>query len=131
MNFKLSDSDKTFLENYRRNSKNKRHYVKCTVLLNLDRGLSVDSLSEILGLDRSTIYNYQNDYFSTGISDFLSDNYLGFWGKLDSFQLAALDNELRTRLYRSSLEIAHWIYEQFNVRYDAKGLVSLLHRLGF
>lgn len=131
MNFTLSASDKLFLENYRRNSKNKRHYVKCTVLLNLDRGISVDSLSEILGLDRSTIYNYQNDYLSSGISDFLSDNYLGFWGKLDSFQLATLNTELRNRLYKSSSEVAHWIYEKFNVHYDAKGLVSLLHRLGF
>ena len=106
--------------------KKKRHYVKCTVLLNLNRGFFVDSLSEILGLDRSTIYNYQNDYLSNGISDFLSDNYLGFWGKLDSFQLAALNNQLRSHLYRTSLEVAQWIYEQFGVCYDAKGLTSLL-----
>lgn len=131
MNFKLTDNDRLFLEKYRSESTKKVHFVRCTVLLNLDKGKSAEEIADMLGIDRSTVYNHRNSYLEQGVSDFLSSKYLGSQGKLTSDQLTALNNELRSRLYKSCLEICYWLKEEFDVDYCVKSLPALLKRLGF
>lgn len=131
MNFVLSVSDREILENYRKSSSGKKDFIRCTVLLSLDQGKSPKELSDILGVDLSSIYNYVKSYTSLGLSGFISSSYLGSWGKLDSFQLAALDKELRSNLHQSSFSVAIWIKENFGISYALGSLPYLLKRLGF
>ncbi|MCP4160129.1 MAG: IS630 family transposase, partial [Deltaproteobacteria bacterium] len=78
-----------------------------------------------------TIRRYENIYLADGHKEYLKDNYIAYWGKLDSFQLAKLVEELTTNLYHTASEAADWIEKEFGVKYNHKGLVKLLHRLGF
>lgn len=130
MDFKLSVEERFILEESQSTS-NKTLYVKITVLLGLDQGLSPSFLSNLLNISPASVYNYRSLYQEKGLDFYLDNRYLGFWGKLDSFQLACLDDELRTTLYKNSSDIAYWIYENFQIEYCSAGLVSLLHRLGF
>lgn len=131
MLFQLNDSDREILETYRSSSSGKKDYIRCTVLLSLAQGKSAKELSEILGIDLSSIYNYVKSYDRSGLSGFISSNYLGFWGKLDSFELAALDKELRSHLHKNCQSIAYWIKENLGIDYAVKSLPSLMKRLGF
>ncbi|WP_338790132.1 IS630 family transposase [Bernardetia sp. MNP-M8] len=131
MNFQLSISERDILKDYRKSSSGKKDYIRCTVLLGLDQGKSAKELSELLGVDLSSVYNYVKSYNSCGLSSFISSNYLGFWGKLDSFDLADLDKELRSHLHKNCQSIAYWIKENLGIDYATKSLPSLMKRLGF
>ncbi|AFM04318.1 transposase [Bernardetia litoralis DSM 6794] len=131
MIFQLIDSDREILETYCSSSSGKKDYIRCTVLLSLDQGKSAKELSEILGIDLSSIYNYVKSYHRSGLSGFISSNYLGFWSKLDSFELAALDKELHSHLHKNCQSIAYWIKENLGIDYAVKSLPSLMKRLGF
>jgi transposase len=131
MIFSLTDSDRILLREIQQNERHKKNYVKVTVLLGLDKGKSPQDLSDLLGIDESTVYRYVLYFREQGLDDYLENHYFGFWGKLDSFQLAALQTELQTNFYTDSQAIADWILSAFGVSYTAEGLVPLLHRLGF
>lgn len=131
MNFKLTDHDRDLLRAVQQNERHKRNYVKVTVLLGLDKGKSPEDLGDLLGLHISSVYRYVSYFEENGLDNFLENAYLGYWGKLNSFQLAALSAELQEHFYRDSEAIADWIAKKFGVFYTSEGLVPLLHRLGF
>ncbi|MGA0560344.1 IS630 family transposase [Larkinella sp. VNQ87] len=109
----------------------KRDYVKITTILMLDQGFDPNQVEEVLGIDNTTVYRYAQSFRSLAPKDYLGDAYQGWWGRLDSVQLAHLQTQLRQRFFRSAAEIAAWIQTTFSVSYPPKGLVKLLHRLGF
>jgi transposase len=115
MNFKLSDSDRALLREIQQNEKHKKNYVKVTILLGLDKGNSPEALMDLLGISSSTFYRYVSHFKEAGLEDYLENHYLGYWGKLDSFQLAALQEELSTNFYTDSQAIADWIWVNFGV----------------
>lgn len=102
MDLKLSDSERVLLKEIQRNEKGKRNYVKVTLLLGLDQGQSIGVLSSLLGINESTAYRYISQYKEKGLEDYLENNYVGYWGKLNSFQLARLQEELRKNVYTDS-----------------------------
>lgn len=127
----LTDSERQLLRQLQRTESAKRDYVKITTILMLDKGKDVDEVAETLGIDHTTVYRYAQSFRSLGTKDYLGDAYGGWWGRLDSVQLAHLQTELRRGFYRSAAEIAAWIQTTFSVSYHPQGLVKLLHRLGF
>ncbi len=131
MNFKLSDSDRTLLREIQQNEKHKKNYVKVTILLGLDKGNSPEDLMDLLGVSSSTFYRYVSYYKEVGLDAYLEEHYLGYWGKLDSFQLASLQEELARNFYTDSQAIVDWIWVNFGISYTSEGLVPLLHRIGF
>ena len=131
MNFKLTDEDRKLLREIQRNEEHKRNYVKVTMLLMLDMEETPERVSAFLGLSSSQIYRNIETYKEKGRDYYLESHYTGYWGQLDSFQLAALKQELEANLYLSSKEIGDWIKNTFGVEYTPEGLVPLLHRLGF
>lgn len=131
MRFELAEKERKLLREIQRNEKYKRDYVKVTVLLMLDLGQSPQNIALFLGIDDATVYRHLENYRTNGLDKYLSNNYLGYWGKLDSFQLAGLRKELKTRLYENAFEICEFIEKEFGVKYQAEGLVPLLHRIGF
>lgn len=131
MRFKLPEKERALLREIQRNEKYKRDYVKVTVLLMLDLGETPPKIALFLGIDDSTVYRYLENYQTNGLDKYLENNYLGYWGKLNSFQLARLKRELKSKLYENAKEICEFIEGEFGVRYEAEGLVPLLHRIGF
>ena len=124
---KLADNEKEQLKRLQQQTKDKRVYRKIAVILGLDSGFNYASLSNILSLDEITIRRYQKDYLSNDLENYLKNNYKGYWGKLNSFQLAALVNELNNNLYQTTTQVADWIEREFRIKYNSQGLVHLLH----
>ena len=132
MNSFLSQEHRAELEKLQRStSNNKKLYVKVTVLLGLDSGHSAESLSNLLGISLSSVYHYYSVNQAEGLSHYLSFHYQGSSGYLSSSQLEVLADELETTLYATSQQVCEWVYENFGVYYTPKGIVPLLHHLGF
>lgn len=128
---KLKLEEKKELRKIQQSTKDKRIYRKIAVILGLDLGISYPTLAEMLSLDEVTVRRYEHNYLSQKLEDYLKDDYVAYWGKLDSFQLAELIKELRTNLYTNTQEIVEFIDKKFGVNYNSQGLVHLLHRIGF
>lgn len=131
MRFQLPEPDRKVLREIQRNEKYKRDYVKVTVLLMLDLGETPQKIALFLGIDDGTIYRHLENYQTKGLDGYLENRYFGCWGKLSSFQLAALRLELNSRLYETCEEVCRFIKERFAVEYTAEGMCQLLHRLDF
>ncbi len=128
---KLTNKEKEQLRKLQQQTKDKRVYRKIAIILGLASGFDYASLSDILSIDKTTIRRYEKDYLFNGMTSYLKDKYKGYWGKLNSFQLAKLNNELNAHLYQTTTAIADWIEREFDVKYNPQGLVHLLHKLGF
>lgn len=85
-------------------------YVRVTCVLMFNNGRSVNSISEDLGISVATV---------------------GYWRKMDGFQLSLLRKELKTKLYTEAKSVSSWISQTFDIHYTAQGCVSLLNRMGF
>ena len=132
MIFNLSSKDRKELRTLQKKNRNKKIYVRVTVLLMLDGGFSGEEISFALGIDSSTVSRYKEKYKSSrSLDDYLSDNYVEYKGKLTEKEQGILVEELETYLYRSTKEIVAFIKERFDKEYTPTGIVPLLHRLGF
>ncbi len=118
-------------EKFNESEKSKRDYVKVTVLLMLDLGETPPEIALFLGIDDGTVYRHLENYQTTGLDKFLDNNYLGYFGKLDLFQLISLRKELKTRLFETAQEVCELVKEKFEVEYTPPGMCDLLHRIGF
>lgn len=131
MRFELAEKERKLLREIQRNEKYKRDYIKVTVLLMLDLGETPQKTALFLGIDDGTVYRHLENYQKGGLDKYLENNYGGYWGKLDSFELAKLRTELKTNLYDNAAQICEFIKQECGVEYLAEGLVPLLHRIGF
>ena len=131
MRLMLRKKERNELRELQRLAKDARTLKKTAVILGLDLGLSYSTLSLQLSLDEVTIRRYEKRYLSEGLYGYLSNNYIGYEGKLDHSQLCELINELSSKIYLSSHEVCAWIKEKFGVTYHSQGVVHLLHRLDF
>jgi len=129
--FELPENERKLLREIQRNEKYKRDYVKVTVLLMLDLGEIPLKIALFLGIDDGTVYRHLENYQTTGLDKFLDNNYLGYFGKLDLFQLISLRKELKTRLFETAQEVCELVKEKFEVEYTPPGMCDLLHRIGF
>ena len=130
MKYALPTSDLEALRHYQRNVRGKE-YIKVTSILMLSRGLSVEIVSDSLGIDISTVYRYWNSYTSLGLDSFLENRHKGYWGMLSSHQLSLLRKELKDKVYTSSDSVSLWIKDNLGVNYTREGVVDLLNRIGF
>ncbi len=116
MRFELAEKERKLLREIQRNEKYKRDYVKVTVLLMLDLGQSPQDIALFPGIAAGTIYRHLENYQTKGLDKYLENNYVGYWGKLDSFQLAKLRVELKTNLYENAAQICEFIFREFGVK---------------
>jgi len=97
----------------------------------LSDGFSVSQISTILGIDDNSIYRYKKAYKALDLLQFLTRDYQGSFGKLDSIRLGKLTKELTHHLYTTTQEICEWVENTFRVHYSCSGMSKLLHRLDF
>ena len=131
MKLNLSPEEQETLRKYQRNVAGTREYVKVTCILMLSQGMSVQTVSDSLGIDISTVYRYCSTYIDQGLDNFLENRYKGYWGFLSSTELSELRTELKQHLYTDSKSVVAFIKERFRVSYTPEGVVDLLNRIGF
>lgn len=131
MNFTLGEADKKILVSNQRKVSTRTEYIKITVLLMLDSGFKLCEITEILGINDSTIRRYRTKFESDGLDTYLKTNYHGYWGFLSSIQISELRKELNLNLYTDSKAIAEYVKTRFAFNYAPKSIVNLLKRIGF
>jgi len=114
-----------------RTEKDKRVFVKVTVLLMLHRGSTPQFVAESLGIDDATVYGYRQGYEQLGLEDYLKTFFVAYSGELTADEEEDLRKELRECLYINSKQVAAYIEQEFGIRYSLSAVVKLLHRLGF
>lgn len=127
----LDDQKRKELRHLRKKSRDKKVYVKLSTILMLDAGYTPVQIEECLGVDVPTVYRYAKDYQQMDILDYLRDNHVAYSGKLSEAQEERLIKEVSENLYLTSKEVAAYILRELGVAYVDKGVVKLLHRLGF
>lgn len=130
MRFELPENERKVLREIQRQN-NKRDYVKATVLLMLDLGETPLKIALCLGIDDSSVYRHLENYQENGLDKYLGNNYLGYWGKLSSFEIVELRKELKENFYESCQAVCEWVEKRFAVKYTPEGMCDLLHRIGF
>jgi len=128
--FELAENERKVLREIQHQN-NKRDYVKATVLLMLDLKETPQKIAIFLGIDDATVYRHLENFQTNGLDKFLGNNYVGYWGKLNSFEIVELRKELKEQLYETCEAICELVEKRFSVSYTAEGMGDLLHRIGF
>ena len=131
MEIRLSTSEMEVLRKLQRNLAGSSDYARVTCILMLGMGNTPSFVSSCLGIDVSTVYRYRSAYLHGGADELLENRYKGYWGLLDSRQLAALCKKLREHIYTDAKGVAAWIKSAFGVEYTPQGVADLLNRIGF
>ena len=100
------------------------------ILLMAD-GFTYQQIERILLLNERTLNRYKKIYKEQGIDGLVENNYQGRQSKLSEEQIETLKQELRKNLYSTAESICKYVMKTFKVRYSVKGMVQLLHRIGF
>lgn len=131
MEIQLSTSEMEVLRKLQRNLAGSSDYARVTCILMLGMGNTPSFVSSCLGMDVSTVCRYRSAYLHAGADELLENRYKGYWGLLDSRQLATLRKELRGHIYTDAKSVAARIKSAFGVEYTPQGVADLLNRIGF
>ncbi len=119
------------LKQLRKQCRDSKVHVKLSTILMLDAQYTPAQIEECLGVDITTVYRYAKEFNQKDITDFLTSNHVAYAGKLNEKQEKELAKEVEENLYLSSKEVVAYILRKFGIPYTEKGVVKLLHRLGF
>ena len=114
-----------------RGEKYRRFADRIKVILALDSGYSVEEIAKMLLITPDTVRNYQRKYESAGLDGLCRFSYTGRRCSLTSAQQERLKEELSSRIYLSSQEVAEFIEKSFQLTLRVSSVRALLHRLGF
>lgn len=114
-----------------RTNKDRRVFIKVTVLLMLHMQFSAQDISASLGIDDGTVYRYRQAFENEGLETYLKSSFVAYSGKLNEDQELQLTKELLSNLYINSQEVIHYIEHTFGIKYSCSAAVKLLKRLGF
>lgn len=106
-----------------------RDRIKSIVLL--DEGWSYEQVAKALLIDHKTIRRNYKTYIMEGIDALLTMNYEGKDAFLSKLQQKELQKHLEDNTYLSSAEICTYVKRTYGIKYSTKGMIALLHRLGF
>ena len=127
----LSPPERVFIEEARANTRDKLAYMKLSVLVMLDEGLTQETISISLGIGIGTVNKCKKKYDSDGLDGYLDRHYVPYCGKLSDEQLAQLETEVETGLYTTCAQIAEWVYNEFGVDYSESAIRAILDKLEF
>lgn len=127
----LSPPDRIFLEEARANTSDKVAYMKLSVLVLLDEGLTQEMISTFLGIGLGTVNKCKKKYDSDGLDGYLDRHYVPYQGKLDAEQLVLLEEEVIHATYTNCAQIIEWISKHLGVDYCESAVRSILKKLGF
>jgi transposase len=128
-NFLSPDEIKDLKDLHRKADKKQRDKIKAILLLN--RGYDYNEITEILIIDYTTVWRWDETYVISGSKGLLQDNYSGGMSKLTEFQKEELIAHLETRIYLNAKKICDYVRKRYRVQYTPKGMTSLLYQLDF
>ena len=132
MEFKLDKVQIAKLKELQRNTSDRLVYQKLTTLLMLHHGYSALEVSELLGINSTTVYRHYHQYVSSGDFElYLTTHYKPCVGKLSDQQETAVKEYVMSHVCHSSLDVLAYIETTFGISYSQDGVIALLHRLGF
>ena len=131
LNYTLSTDQLIELRKAHRQTQNKREADRIKAVVLLATGWTAEQVAEVLQVDPNTVRNYFKRYQQGGLMTLCHMAYRGHEGWLSEIELALLDAHLEKHLYLTTKAIAHWVEEQFGVRYSESGMAARLHRLGY
>ena len=103
--------------------------IKATYLLG--RGWSSRQVAEALLIDKTTALHHAKRYRQGGVDKLLSWDYEGSDSYLDEAQPAELAQDLDSQVFSTAAEVARHIQERWDVNYSERGVIALLHRMGY
>lgn len=127
----LNKEDLQFLEELRGNTKDKKEFVKCSVLIMLDKGCTYDLISLSHGVSLKTIHRYKVIVVEKGLTGLLEFNYSGRKSNISQEQVTIIEKELDSHLYASCEEIKVLIESKFGFKFSRSGIRDFLHRIGY
>lgn len=127
----LSTGQLEELRKAHRRERNKQAAYKINAIILLGTGWAVEDVATALLCSSNTLRAYVEKYEVGGISALTSTNYSGRSSLLNEDQKEALSHELDAKIYLTSKEIAHYIENEFEVKYTDRGVRDLLNRLGY
>lgn len=128
---KLQSGDKNLLEEIRSNTLDKRIFVRCSVIISLDAGLSHEAIAISLNISLRSVHRYIRLFEKSGIDGLLEFNYRGRQQRLDDHEVDCLKKELDQNLYVSTEQIQSYILSEWGIEYTRSGVRDLLHRIGY
>lgn len=118
------------LEKRRRQERDARIWRRLTALLWLDDGLTVDEVAARLDVGSKQIRRWLKIFQRQGLDGLCQLYYQGRVPRLNNTQIDELKQEIAKGQFRTTLQIADWILERFNVPYSQSGVKDLLNRSG-
>jgi len=118
------------LEKRRRQERDARIWWRLTALLWLDDGLTVDEVAARLDVGSKQIRRWLKIFQRQGLDGLCQLHYQGRVPRLNNTQIDELKQEIAKGQFRTTLQIADWILERFNVPYSQSGVKDLLNRSG-
>src|SRR6202162_977041 len=126
-----SESRRDLIELARNGSAAHRLARRANALLLLDKGMSCQSIAEVLFLDGDTIRSWYHLYQEDGIEGLASFGHEGGSCRLTVPQQDTLKAWIGETLPRSTRAVGAWIARECGIEYQTRsGLIALLHRLG-
>ena len=99
-------------------------------MLWLDDGLTVDEVAARLDVGSKQIRRWLKIFQRQGLDGLCQLHYQGRVPRLNDTQIDELKQEIAKGQFRTTLQIADWILERFNVPYSQSGVKDLLNRSG-
>lgn len=128
---KLRQEDRRVIEDLRYDTKIKKIYIRYTILLMLDDGLTHEQVGRFLGLSAKTVQRVVELFEQSGIDGVSTLHYKGRSSLLNEKQEQILRKELRGSLYKDTKEIQIFIQRRFKVCMTRSAIAIMLGRIGF
>ena len=126
-----SESRRDLIELARDGSAAHRLARRANALVLLDKGMSCQSVAEVLLLDNDTIRTWYQLYQEDGIEGLASFGHEGGTCRLTAQQQDKLKAWICETLPRTTRAVGAWIARECGIEYQTRsGLIALLHRLG-
>src|SRR5450631_3771101 len=126
-----SESRRDLIELARDGSAAHRLARRANALVLLDKGMSCQSIAEVLLLDGDTIRTWYQLYQEDGIEGLASFGHAGGTCRLTVEQQDKLKVWIGQTLPRSTRAVGAWIAAECGMEYQTRsGVIALLHRLG-
>ena len=129
--YHLNPSELDDLAFEHRHTSDKRYADRVKTVYLLGKGWPVTRIAEALLIDQETGRHHFKRYRKGGLSALQQHDVGGSDALLSEEQQQALDQHLRTQLYLTAKEIAHYVEHTWQVTYSESGMTQLLHRLGY
>jgi len=129
--YRLSEKEIIQLKRRHRKAKTKWEADRLKAVYLLGEGWEPHTVAHVLDKDDRTILSYFQHYKVGGSDQLLQNNHSGKEPKLTAKQEQELSEHLRNNIYRSSIDIIHFVRITFNITFSRTGIKHLLKRLNF